>query len=706
MNLTDMIRQGSGGFEMTEIRDEEKILQVAVDIGGTFTDLVLLNRKDGSVRVTKVPSTRPDYSKGVIEALEEVGADLSDTRLFLHGTTTPLNALLERQGARTALIATQGFADVYKMGRGNRRLMYDLHYQNPVPLVPRRLIFELDERMGADGRVIRPFSHTSAEKVVKALQEANVESVAICLLHSYINPAHEREMTEILRSHASEIRAYPSFQICQEWREYERTSTASMNAYVSPVVGEYVRKLQDELLDRGYRGPLFLMQSNGGLIEAAQADGQGVNLLMSGPVGGNVASYALSQETGEPNVICVDMGGTSFDFSQISQGVPTVSSEKLLDGLPVLVPMVDIRTIGAGGGSIAWAEQGALRVGPQSAGATPGPACYGRGGEAPTLTDANLVLGRIDATAFLGGKMPLYPDLARAAVGRLAHIFGLPLERMAEGIVQVANSQMANAIRSITIGRGIDPREYVLVAFGGAGPVHAAFIASDLGIIRVIIPKAAGAFCAWGMMQANVRHDAVQTVMTAVESIESALVQSHFAVLEQRLAELMRKEGIPYARMRFRHSVDMRYSGQEYFINVSLKAKQEGSEELREAFHKQYETSYGHRNLSGKVEIVNVRVEGWGLLNARTACSGEFRTSLPDASADPTAVVNVRARQAIFDSVPRPTRFISRAEIKSEMVLSGPAVVTEQSCTTVVPPGWTFGADTYGNLVLEQEELT
>ncbi len=671
--------------------------RVAIDIGGTFTDLVLYRDGEG-LALTKVPSTPPDYSRGVVDALSRQLDDLEEMSLLVHGTTAQLNAFLERKGVRTALLTTRGFGDVYAMGRGSRDRMYDLHYRNPEPLVPRRLVYEVDERMSATGEILSPLDRGQFPRILSSLREQRVESLAICFLHSYVNPLHEREAAEFLEKQAPDLFVFPSHRVCREWREYERTSTAVMNAYVSPILDRYLRSLRGELSERRYRKKIYLMQSNGGLIDTGEASSRGVLTLISGPVGGSVGSLALSAQIGEPNLICTDMGGTSFDVSLVVEGKAAGTSERKLGGLPILAPMVDIHTIGAGGGSVAWNDSGSLRVGPRSAGAMPGPACYGRGGTEPTVTDANLVLGRVDPHGFLGGAMRLSRERAEAAIEGLAATFGLSRNSMAEGIVDVVNSQMANAIRSVTVSKGIDPRGFALVAFGGAGPMHAAFIATELGIDHVIVPRAAGAFSAWGMLTSDLRHDLSQTFIVGLEKLRAEDLDRAFSQLEESLRELLTSEGVTPSDMKFKRSLDMRYRGQEYFINVPLTDGLTSVEELKPLFDEQYERTYGHKNLAEDVETVNLRVEGTGVLGKK-----EIMSRAPLLASQEEGARKPLQRRTVFDGEPRDALFIQRSRIPDGDVIEGPAIVEETSATTVIPPGFQVCLDRFKNLRIERK---
>ena len=520
---------------------------MGVDIGGTFTDLVAFDG-DGGMLIAKTPSVPDDYSAGVTNALNEVVEDYREIELFINGTTAPLNAFLERKGARTALITTRGFGDVYVIRRSNRMRMYDLHYSHPEPLVSRQLTFEVEERLDASGGVVTALNEADLAAIIPKLRKAGVESVAICFLHSYINPEHERIAAEFLRREAPDLFVTPSFEICREWREYERTSTVVINAYVSPILKKYLEQLESALQSRGFAHKVFLMQSNGGLIDSRESASKALLTLMSGPVGACVGSSVLSKQLQEPNMICIDMGGTSFEVSLVVGGRESVVLETNFEGFPIRAPMVDIHSIGAGGGSIAWSEAGSLRVGPRSAGAEPGPACYGRGGKEPTVTDANVVLGRIDPDSFLGGRMKLDDAAARAAVAEFAKKFELGVEEMAQGILGVINSKMANAIRTMTISKGIDPREFSLIAFGGAGPMHAMLIAEELEITRVIVPNVAGQFSAWGMLNADIRHDMSVPVNARLKSLDWEVVRAGFDGMQEKLATLLRDEGVPAER--------------------------------------------------------------------------------------------------------------------------------------------------------------
>jgi N-methylhydantoinase A len=665
---------------------------VAVDVGGTFTDLIAVDLDGGGVRLAKVPSTPPDFHAGVVAAIAQVSPDFGQVALFVHGTTAHLNAFLERKGAHCALLTTRGFGDVYEMRRGARPRAYDLQFRNPDPLICRRDIFELSERVNAQGDILEPLDVRELDAIIPELRRRSIRSVAICFLHSYRNPVHEERCAAYLRKAAPEMFVTPSVDVCREWREYERTSTVAMNAYLSPILGDYLRSLRSALQERGFRDRVHLMQSHGGLIGAQQAESRAVLTLMSGPVGGNVGCRTLSRQIDEPNLICVDMGGTSFDISLVIEGESAVAAEKDWAGQPVLAPTVDIHTIGAGGGSIARIDSGALRVGPYSAGAVPGPACYGRGGCEPTVTDANLLLGRLDAASRFGGSIGLQADRSSAVVARLGTLLGLTPQRMAEGILDVINAQMANAIRTMTISRGIDPRSFALVAFGGAGPMHAVFLAAELGIRRVIVPGSAGAFSAWGMLETQIRHDRTRAHQQDLTTVNPQDLEPLFLELQKELSAVLMDEGIGASNVTYRKSLDMRYAGQEHFINVPISTAD--TTLLRKSFDSTYKNLFGHSNAFEHVEIVNLRIQAHGPLPSHGSLAKPMARKV-------VATGEAAVRDVVFDGRVAATRCLDRSSLSPVTPLEGPLIIHEPSCTTVIPPGWRVTALASGELLAE-----
>ena len=673
---------------------------VGIDVGGTFTDLAMFDEATQVFSTVKVPSSPPLFWPSVIAALDKAGIGADTATTVLHGTTVHLNAFLERKGARMALVTTKGFRDVYEMRRGNRPTPYDMHFRYPDPLVQRRDIFEVSERTMADGTIVTAPIDAELAALAEVLEAGNYEAVAICFLHSYRNPENEALVAAHLRAALPDAMVGPSHEVCREWREYERTSTAVINGYASPVLKRYLGDLLTALHEKA-ETKLFLLQSNGGLMRADDAGDKGVLSLLSGPVGGNVAGRALSTEAGMPNLICIDMGGTSFEASLVIQGESAVRNEREVGGFPILAPMVDIHTVGAGGGSLAWNDTGALRVGPQSAGARPGPACYGKGGTQPTVTDANIALGRLkDGCAF--GDLELDATLARAAIETFATDYGMTGTAIAQGILDVINEQMANAIRTITVRRGIDPRSFALVAYGGAGPMHAADIARLLGIRTVVVPRAAGAFSAWGMLQSDLVHDHAETELIPAATLDWSALDTRFLGHEATLAATLRAEGVEPDRIGFTRILDVRYIGQENAIGVPMDAAlfaqpDRCGEALRTAFELAYVDVFGHSNAEEAIEVATLRVRATG----RTGL--DAKTLLAARDINEAAAGETTAHSVIFDGEPRETRFIGRASMVEGDVVAGPCVIEETTCTTIVPPDFTATIDGLGNLILTLE---
>ena len=673
---------------------------VAVDIGGTFTDVIVIDQADGTTSVSKVPSTPTDLSNGVIEGLRRLLPSLDDVDFFAHGTTVGLNALLQRRGAKCALITTEGFRDVYEMGRGDRADMYNLRFRRPSRLIPRSRVVEVSQRTLADGSIRKQVSSGELDELAGQIQSLDPESVAICLIHAYANPAEEERVAEHLRSRFPEMPISCSSTVANEWREYERTSSAVMNAYIAPVVQRYLADLEVRLRDEGFDEIPHIMQSNGGVMTTAAARELPLGTLLSGPVGGAIGGKAIGDLTGRSNILTIDMGGTSFDVSMVVDGELEVTTETEIEGFPLLTSIVNIHTIGAGGGSLAWTEAGGLRVGPQSAGADPGPACYGRGGTDPTVTDANLLLGRLDPRGLLGGTMELSTEAAEQAHQAIAQNLGLTTIELSEGIVDVINAKMANAIRTLTVARGIDPRTFSLVAFGGAGPLHAAFLAEELDIPEVIVPAVAGIFSAWGMLHTDIRHDLVRSFYRSASETSAEEIQEVYDQLRASGAEVLRQEHIPEDAMEFPLSADMRYVGQEYFVNLTIDGINEGRvppiEQLVSSFHEAYQRRYGHAIPGASVEFVNIRMAAVGRL---PNTSGEAQT--PESTDSPQPESN---RDVRFDRTWHRTAIHDRSDLGMGSTLGGPAIINETSATTVVPPAFETSVDGYGNLILRRRE--
>jgi N-methylhydantoinase A len=665
-------------------------LRIGVDIGGTFTDLVVLDESTGTVTNTKALSTPRDLLQGVLACVDQAHADLRDCRMVIHGTTVGINALLERTGARTALLTTEGFRDVLEIGRGNFHRMYDVLYRRPEALVRRGLRLEVPERLGARGDVLRPLDEDALRGVLRSLHGKEIESVAVVFLYSYRDPSHERRAAEILAEELPGVAVSVSHRISQEWREYERTSTTVVNAYIRPIMERYLGALDHGLRGRAFKGALFITQSNGGAFSVAAARSTPVHGIESGPAAGAIGCASLSAVIGAERLISFDMGGTTAKCAIVEGGLVQTADEYEVDGLPLRIPVIDIKEVSAGGGTIAWIDAGgALALGPRSAGADPGPVCYRRGGTEPTVTDANLVLGRISPSRFLGGAMPLDPDAAAESIEqRLARPLGLSLEDAAAGVVRLAEVKMALGVRSITTERGFDPRDYALVAYGGGGPLHASAIARELGIPKVVIPPAPSTFSAWGMLSSDLRHDLVRTVLETLTSTDAAWAARQFDDMSREMASRLPQVGVPVAR----RAVDMRYLGQIHTVTVEL-ADTEMWDQLRAQFDAAHKRAYGYAAADVPVELINLRL---------TLVVPIERSRLPvlaRASGDPA----FETRRIYSPGAQTFTtyRVVQRDDLRAGHVIEGPAAVEEAGTTTLVEPGDVLTVEEHGCLLIK-----
>jgi N-methylhydantoinase A len=667
--------------------------KVSADIGGTFTDIVVEDDR-GAVRIGKVPTTKENPALGVLQGIGELVGDPSEIDFFVHGTTVGLNAFLERRGAKTMLIMTGGVSDTYTIARGHREELYKLHYRKPEQLVPRRNVHEVQERMAWDGSVIHELSEEDFKPIIEKAKTEDFEAIAVCFLHAYANPAHELRAREILKKALPNISVSLSHQVAPEWREVERASSTVMDAYVAPVVELYLHTLKAELGKSGMDKTVHVMGSSGGVMTDRLATERPIATLMSGPVGGSIGGCELARRTGLKNLLCVDMGGTSFDLSLVVDGQPEMTSETVLEGLPLLMSIVSIDTVGAGGGSIAWMEAGGLRVGPQSAGSYPGPVCYSRGGAQPTVTDANLFLGRLGNDSLLDGKMKLDSEATGNALTKLGAEIGLSDREIAEGILAISNAKMADAMRTITVGQGIDPRDFTLVAFGGAGPMHAVELARELDMTQVLIPRFPGTFSAWGMLQSDIRHDLMASHIGIMSALDESLLDAEFAALEQQGRGKLREENVPEEAMTFARSVDLRYQGQEYSINVPIK-KSDSIASILELFHSLYERRYGHSQPETETEIISVRLAAIGGFE-----HGDDGEAFAPRLGDP----QVGIREVIFDGANHATPIVKRDHLASSKTMASPVIIEEESATTVVPPGYSITIDTFGNMLITAGE--
>lgn len=669
-------------------------MRIGVDIGGTFTDFVLFDEATGSLRTYKRLSTPHDPAEGVLRGLAELGYSLpfaDQPRLraeIVHGSTVATNALLERKGAAIAFVATEGFRDLLAIGRQNRTRLYDFFADRPEPLVPAARCFEVPERVDCRGQVVTPLDEAALARLVEQVRCSGAEAVAVCLLFSFANPAHEQRVGQALRQ--AGLLVSLSSEVLPEFREYERASTTAINAYVAPTLDRYLGRLAAQLGDAEFR----VMQSNGGSIRADQARREAVRSILSGPAGGAVGAFYVAQTAGFPRVLTFDMGGTSTDVSLCDGGV-RVTSEGEIGGLPVRIPTVDIHTVGAGGGSIARVDAGgALRVGPQSAGADPGPACYGRGGVWPTVTDANLVLGRLPADRFLGGAMPLDTAAAEAALAQLAEAAELsplpgltPAQTAALGVVQIANAHMEAALRVISVQRGHDPADFALLSFGGAGGLHASALARSLGTPTVIVPRLASTLSAFGMLAADVVKDYVQTVMlpgtVAFEELER-LMQP----LAQRGQAEVAAEGVPVERIALAPQLDVRYRGQAYELTVPL------TPAFADAFHTEHRRAYGYSYPDMPLEVVNLRL---------VAVGSVLRPPLPEAEPgdpDPTPAF-LETRPVVLEREVAAVPLFDGAALRPGHRLAGPALVVYPDTTVLLHPGDRAAVDPHLNLLVD-----
>jgi len=670
-------------------------LRVGVDVGGTFTDVVAIDER-GTIHYAKVSSTPEDQSVGVLEGLRRllagIGRPSEDVEVFVHGTTVATNILLERTGARVGLLTTRGFRDVLHIGRQSRPHLYDLYVRRPAPLVPRRFRREMDERTLHTGDIETPVDAEAVREAVGDFAAAGIEAVAICFLHSYANASNERRAADVARSEAPDLPVSVSSEILPELREFERMNTTVLNAYVQPEVGRYVRRLAVRLEESGVPARLHVMRSNGGVATATQAHAQAVQTLLSGPAGGVLGAAFLSEVSGLPNLITADVGGTSFDVAVIEQGQPAVVTEGTIEGYPIKFPHISIHTIGAGGGSVAWLDRaGALRVGPHSAGAQPGPICYGRGGTRPTVTDAHASLGRLGA--LLEGEMILDAEAAREGLGReIGGPLGLSPEDAADGVLRVINAAMTRAIRVMTVERGIDPRRFTLIAFGGAGPLHATDLARSLGITEVLVPIAPGNFSALGLLAAPVREDRVRTFRARAEGLDCAGLDAVFASLADDAATSLRRDGFSPSRIRYERSADLRYVGQAYEIPVPVSGDAVTEATWRAtvaAYHAAHARAYGFSKPEDPVEMINARLTAFVDLERPRWPAHPVRERTTAPSAHRAVWIEGRWVECpIF----------RRRDLQAGHRCTGPAIIEEHGATTVLGPGDALTVDGWGNL--------
>ncbi len=678
--------------------------RLSVDIGGTFTDAVYVDDERDELLFDKAASTPGDYAEGLVDSLERLSGKIPEVEFFVHGTTVCLNAILQGKLAKTGFVTTRGFRDILELQRSNRPEIYDPFYTKPQPLIPRYLRFEVGERMRYDGTVIEPLDTDGLRVIAAQLAAHAVEAVGICFLHSYANDAHERAAADLIRSLLPGVDVTTSTEVAREWREYERSSTAAFNAGLLPIIRTYLDSLEGRMRGLGFDHDMYLMQSNGGITTSNLARERPVLTLNSGIVGGVIGTKSLAAELGIRNAIGTDMGGTSFDVSIIVDGdyraQPMLSISTPASGdhtYPILMPTLDTHAIGAGGGSIAWIDQGGgLHVGPISAGADPGPAGYGHGGREATVTDANIVLGRLRPATFLGGRFTIYPELSAESVERVADQVGADLQRTAEGIVTIAVTNMANAIRTMTVDRGIDPRDFTLVSFGGAGSLHASLIARELGIPTVVVPPSPGNFAAWGLLCADVKHDYYQTFVAPLDNVDLSRLEREFGELEEMARATLQREGLAEHSMTFMRAMDLRYLGQGHALTVPVPSGHLNGPD-RDLIASRYDDmhlqTYLHNAPEERKEIVALKLTGLGVI--RSPRWGR----LPRADGEVTRA-RVAVRPVYLGERWIDTAIYTRVLLMAGDEIDGPAVVEEEASTTLVLPTQNLRVDDRGALFL------
>ncbi len=679
--------------------------RVGVDSGGTFTDICLVEADGGAIRVWKVPSTPDDPSRaiagGVTEGLKvSAGATAKDVISFGHGTTVATNALIQHRGVKTGLITTDGFRDLLEIGRQRRPHLYDLQCDKPAVLVTRDLRKEVPERLRHDGRVEKPLDEDAVRAAARDLKAAGVQSVAVTFLYSYVDARHETRVREILAEEFPEAFVTCSHEVAPEFREFERLSTAVVNAYLGPVMAKYIERLGPRLDEAGLKGPRHITQSNGGVMSFATARDHAVRTVLSGPATGVVGAMKVGALSGFPNIITFDMGGTSTDVALIENGRPKLAGEMEVHGYPLKTPMLDIHTVGAGGGSIAYLDAGGhLKVGPRSAGGAPGPVCYGLGNTEPTVTDANVVLQTLNPQYLLGGRMKIDQAKAKAAVGELAGRLGLDIMATAQGIISVVTANMAKAIRLVSVQRGHDPREYTLVAFGGAGPLHSARLARELEIPRVLVPRNPGILCALGLLMTDLQTNYAQTRLMPVTWETLGSMAQVFSDLDRRAQAWFTAENIPANDRRMSRTIDMRYAGQNYELPVPMPDNLEGDAllgALRESFEQAHKQMYGYTAPEEPMQAVTFRIEATGAVR-----QAELRDQPPATTPLESALMAKRdvwlAEASSFISCP----VYDREKLGPGHRITGPAIVEQMDATTVLLPGQTATVDPYLNIIVE-----
>lgn len=678
--------------------------RIAADVGGTFTDIAIFDEKSGGIKLGKCLTTPSHLIEGINDGVEKAGASFEQANLFLHGTTTAINTLLERTGARTALVTTKGFRDIYEIGRINRPEAYNLFFQKHKPLIDRALRFEVDERLFGSGKVLRELKEDDLVEIADQLETAGVEALAIMFMHSYRNAEHEVIAKTYFRKRFPEMYITASHELSQEYREYERTSTVAANAYIGPRVSSYLSEIVEHLEEKKFGGGFLIVQSTGGLYDVGSAQSECIRMLESGPAAGVIGTRELCRSMGIRDAIAFDMGGTTAKSGVILDGNVLMTSNSMIggysEGLPVQIPMIDIQEVGTGGGSIARLAVGnSLRVGPQSAGSVPGPVCYGLGGVEPTVTDANLILGRLSERRFLGGEMRLDAAAARKAMeDSIGNQLGLSAEAAAEGVIRIAAVTMSHVVQRVTTERGLDARDFPMVAFGGAGPLHAVLVARELQMPRVIIPNAPGHFSAYGMLVADLRRDYVRTRFTSLEAFDFDEVNRLYEAMEKEGESEIRRAAVNVGDIRIERGLDMRYVGQEHAAPVEIPLDVFDSHDLtaiKRLFDAVHLQRYGYCSDKERAEVVSVRTSVSGDMPKPTVAK------LLAGVAEPEVAPGIRPVYFRAEDGWQDARVYQRPDLKAGNRIVGPALVEEYASTTVIFPGDELEVDQFGNLVIE-----
>ncbi|HAY3535756.1 hydantoinase/oxoprolinase family protein [Elizabethkingia anophelis] len=684
-------------------------MRVATDIGGTFTDLVSFeydphNREVTSVKVSKASTTPGEFEKGIINAINNIGLNLESTEFFAHGTTVVINAITERKGSKTALITTKGFRDVLEIARGTRPDLYNFNFKKEDPFVERHLRQEVDERINYLGEIVTPLDITQVDKIIEGFIIENVESIAVCLLHGYKNPVHEKLIADYIRNNYNQFEVISSHEVTREWREYERTSSVVLSGYVKPIATKYLNNLTVNLKQMGYKNNLYIMQSNGGITTVEDVKANPITLIESGPASGMLGAVVLGNTINKKNLIVLDIGGTTAKCSLIENGslkiVTTYNIEKTKTeaGFPILTPVIDIVEIGNGGGSIAWLDEGGkMRVGPKSAGANPGPSSYGKDGTNFTTTDANVVCNRIHKDYFLGGLQKPDMDSLKKAAQPLCDQLNMSMEEIARGVIRIANSNMVNALKSVSVNKGYDPRDFSLVVIGGGGPMHGAYLAEELQIPEVIVPLNAGVFSAFGMLMSDLRRDYIRTDVSILSHENRGNIKETFKEMEQVGIDAYKRDGYPLQDILFEYYLDLRYEGQEHSVKLKLNQIENiNIEETEIDFHKLHEKRFAFQLPDTGIEIVNFHLVA------------EVEVNKPLIAKVP--VTGMMLKEAIltedivdYDELGiHMSIFYNREKLEPGMGIQGPAIIVEKASSTVVPPQHQLRVDEYANLIINK----